>query len=392
VNILTTTINIKPEMIDWAIQRARLDDVAQQSSIIKRAFLWIDCKKKPTLPQLTQFAKKVMVPFGYLFLDSPPDEPLPIADFRTFDDKTPPRPSPNLLDTIYEMQARQDWMRENTLADEVGPVGFVGSISKSEAVETAAVQVRNNLGLPTNWNQDCKDTEECFRKLRQTADQQGILVFLNGTVGGNSHRPLDHREFRGFVLSDQFAPLVFINANDTKAAQLFTLTHELVHIALGESGLFNLHNFEAGQNKLEVHCNRIAAEFLVPSDRFQLAWNNHSPGMPISELAKNFRVSRLVIARRALDHKLISRDLFFAFYQKYKDEWEHSRERKKAEGRTGGNFYLTTRSRLSRRFSETVFSAVRAGELLYRDAYDLMGLNGKTFEKYRQFIQEGEDE
>jgi len=166
----------------------------------------------------------------------------------------------------------------------------------------------------------------------------------------------------------------------------------LVHLAFGESGLFNLRDFEAGQDELEIHCNKIAAEFLVPSDLFKLAWNNHLSGMPIAELARIFRVSRLVIARRALDHKFISRDSFFAFYQKNKDEWEHSKEKKKAEGKVGGDFYVTARSRLSRRFSEAVFSAVRAGELLYRDAYDLMGMNGSTFEKFRQFIQEGKDE
>ena len=311
-----THIDIKPEMIDWAIQRAQLDAVTQQSATIRRAFQWVNRQKKPTLSQLNEFAKKVMVPFGYLFLDSPPNEQLPIADFRTFDDKKPRAPSPNLRDTISEMQARQDWMRENALADEVGPVEFVGSISKFETIETAAIQIQNNLGLQADWQQDCKKTEDYFLKLRQAADQQGILVFINGTVGGNTRRPLGHREFRGFVLLDQYAPLVFINANDAKAAQLFTLAHELVHLAFGVSGLFNLRNFVVGQDELEIRCNKIAAEFLVPSSRFKIAWKEHSSGEPIVELARRFGVSRLVIARRALDHNFMSRDDFFAFYHK----------------------------------------------------------------------------
>ena len=384
-------VDIKPEMIRWAIQRAQFDAGAQQSKIVQRALQWENSPTKPTLPQLTEFAKKAMVPFGYLFLDTPPDEKLPIADFRTFDDKTPPSPSPNLLDTIYDMLARQDWMRENCLADEILPVEFVGSVSKHETIETAATQVQKNLGLPDNWNQGCKTSEDCFRTLRQAADQRGILVFLNGTAHGNPHRPLDHQEFRGFVLVDDYAPLIFINSNDTKTAQLFTLAHELVHLALGESGLFNLRNLEAGQNQLEIQCNKIAAEFLVPSARFNVAWKKQQPENRIDGLARIFGVSPLVIARRAFDLKFITKDYFFAFYQKYKANWEFLKEKKKAEGQSGGDFYVTTNSRLSRCFSQAIFEAIRCGKLLHRDAYDLMGLNGKTFEKFRKHIQEGKN-
>jgi len=175
-------IDIKPEMLNWAIQRARLGEDASQSAIIQRAHQWISGKKQPTLVQLDTFAKKVMVPFGYLFLDSPPEEPLPIADFCTFGDHPLPQPSPNLLDTIRDMQVRQDWMRDEMMGLEMEPVSFVSSIDKTATAETAAQQIRNSLGFPENWTQDCRDEDDCFTKLRQAADQLGILVFRNGVV------------------------------------------------------------------------------------------------------------------------------------------------------------------------------------------------------------------
>ncbi|MCL2624104.1 MAG: ImmA/IrrE family metallo-endopeptidase [Planctomycetaceae bacterium] len=389
-------IDIKPEMLSWAIKRARLGEDASRSAIIQRARQWISGKKQPTLVQLDTFAKKVMVPFGYLFLDSPPDEPLPIADFRTFGDQPLPQPSPNLLDTIHDMRVRQDWMRDEMIGLEMEPVSFVNSIDKTVTVETAAEQVRNSLGLSENWTQNCKDEEDCFAKLRQTADQLGILVFRNGVVGANNHRPLDCDEFRGFVLSDEYAPLIFVNANDTKSAQLFTLAHELLHLALGESGLFNLFRLEAGQNERERHCNKIAVEFLVPALIFETAWRDYASTLSfekiVARLANSFRVSRLVIARLALDRQLVSYKQFLAFYQKSRNDWEFLKERRKAEGKDGGNPYHTARSRLSPRFSEAVFAAVQSGELLYRDAYNLVGLQGKTFDKYRKLVLENKNE
>ncbi len=36
-----------------------------------------------------------------------------------------------------------------------------------------------------------------------------------GVVGSNTRRKLDIEEFRGFMLYDEYAPLIFINANDS---------------------------------------------------------------------------------------------------------------------------------------------------------------------------------
>jgi len=78
------TLNIKPNLIHWAISRAGYEH-GEFFEKFPRAQSWLKEDKKPTLPQLRDFAKKAHVPFGYLFLEEPPEEDLPIPFFRTLD-------------------------------------------------------------------------------------------------------------------------------------------------------------------------------------------------------------------------------------------------------------------------------------------------------------------
>ena len=390
---MATYIDVKPELIDWAIERARVDLRSELPPIIQKALTWGKNGEKPTLKQLTDFAKKVMVPFGYLFLETPPKEPLPIADFRTFKDQKPQRPSPNLLDTIYEMQARQEWMRETVLTEEIGPIEWIGCVSEKDSVEQAALKIRKHLQLGADWESGCKKR---FQQLRDSADNSGVLVFLGGRVGFGKRR-LDHTEFRGFVLVDEYAPLVFINSNDTQTAQLFTLAHELVHLAMGQSGLFNLPELYGGAREDEKHCNAIAAELLVPSKEFTDQWCNADKEEPIRLLARRFGVSTTVVARRALDHRFLSKEQFFRFYHSEEEDRLRRQEalaakREDGEKSTGPNIYTVLRRQMSPRFSHAVVEAARCGELLHRDAFDLTGLKGSTFREFARRIREGRDE
>ena len=104
-----TRVPVHPELLRWARQRAgrSVDDLVQHFPQLPA---WERGDKQPTFKQLEAFAKATHAPFGFLFLAEPPEERLPIPDFRTVAHGTV-RPSPDLLDTIYGMQRRQDWLR-----------------------------------------------------------------------------------------------------------------------------------------------------------------------------------------------------------------------------------------------------------------------------------------
>jgi Zn-dependent peptidase ImmA (M78 family) len=346
---------------------------------------WLDGVSQPSLRQLEDLAKATRTPLGYLFLREPPDEKLSIPYFRTGDGNAWQRPSADLLDTVQVMEQRQAWMRDHLVEQGHGPLPFVGSVRERKKPAEVSQMIRQTLGVEGGWASNCPTWSEAFRELLARAEEAGIMVTVSGIVGNNTHRKLDPAEFRGFVLVDDSAPLLFINGADSKAAQMFTLAHELAHIWLGKSAAFDLRELEPADDASEQACNRVAAEFLVPDDELRRVWNRaQATESPFDYLARHFKVSRIVAARRALDAGLISRDEFFAFYEEYQQQ-QLSTPRREA----GGNFYATQNLRIGRRFAEAVVRAAREGKLLYRDAYRLTGLHGETFEKYAERLTGG---
>jgi Zn-dependent peptidase ImmA (M78 family) len=208
------------------------------------------------------------------------------------------------------------------------------------------------------------------------------MVVINGVVGNNTHRKLSDDEFRGFVLSDTYAPLIFVNGVDAKAAQMFTLAHELAHLWLGQAGVFNLEALQPANNAVERFCDKVAAEFLIPTHEFKAAWSEAERAEePYQFLARQFKVSPLVAARRALDLGLIGKGKFLTFYRAYRED-----ERRKKSKSDGGNFYATQGVRIGKRFGDAVVRAVKEGRMLYGDAYALTGLRGRSFDKYAESL------
>ncbi len=84
----------------------------------------------------------------------------------------------------------------------------------------------------------------------------------SGIVGENNKRHLRVQEFRAFALVDDYAPLIFINNNDTNNGKLFSLFHEVAHIWIGNDDVFNDHYLSSDISDIEIFCNKVAAEII----------------------------------------------------------------------------------------------------------------------------------
>lgn len=380
------TVAVNPELIRWAIDRSGLSEEELRKKF-PRLSEWRAGDKQPTFRQLETFARATMTPFGTMFLDEPPDETLPVPDFRTKTDRPVDRYSPNLLDTLHAMQQRQAWLREWLIEEGAVELDFVGSAGASRNYKSVAQSIRQRLDLDADWAESLASWEDALQTLRRAIERIGVVVFSNSVVGLNNHRPLNPDEFRGFVLCDSYAPVIFVNDADTKSARMFTLAHELVHVWQGKDGLFNLEKMMPATEDSELFCNRVAAELLVPGYKLAQRWPEAQLTQhPFHTIARWFKVSPVVAARRALDLRLITKAQFFQFYERDRADWLDRKQAERRQKKSAGNFYATQNARLGRRFSAAVVRAARTGRISYQDAFRLTGMKGATFHAYAELV------
>lgn len=372
-------LELQPQVLKWARLRAglRVEDIASKLRVpVERVIEWEE-SGEIGFALVEKLAHHTRTPLGYLYLSEPPEELLTIPDFRTTRGRPVRRPSPELLETVHAMQRRVDWMREDLIDDGADPLPFVGAWRVGSPPHRVAADMRSVLDLAPGWAARRSTWAEALRFLRERIEDAGVMVVTNGVVGNNTRRKLDVDEFRGFAIVDEYAPLVFVNANDFVSSQIFTLAHELAHVFVGASGVSNVEVVELSPDETERFCNAVAAEFLAPRDEFRSVWAT-AAGDPFQECARYFKVSVLVAARRSLDLRLIEPEAFHDVHHRYQ-ELQSQMERRKGGG---GNFWHTQNARIGKRFGSAVVRAVREGRLLYREAYLLTGLSGETFSKF----------
>ena len=366
---MTPRVNVKPEVLVWARNRAALgvDELVIKFPKYKE---WESGKAQPTLRQTEALAKYVHAPHGYFFLSNPPDESLQLPDFRTIDGKPIQRPSPDLFDTIRYCQRRQDWYQEFIRIDGDGPLSFVGAASTNDSTDTVAAEIRRSLDLDHKERGNTSDWTHALREIVEKVESLGVLVMVSGVVLNNTHRRLKPEEFRGFTLADEFAPLVFINGADAKAAQMFTLAHELAHVWLGKSGLSDSRPNVLPKNEIEVWCNKVAAETLVPLHALREEYReNETLRSEMSRLTRRFKVSTLVMLRRIYDLKVLTRK---QFQDAYESEISQFRRR---TGSGGRNFTTTLTARVGKRFARALITDTLEGRTSFRDAFRMLGIS-----------------
>jgi Zn-dependent peptidase ImmA (M78 family)/DNA-binding XRE family transcriptional regulator len=352
----------------------------------ERIAAWEAGASRPTFRQAERLAQVTHVPFGTLFLSEPPDEKIAIPDLRTAARFRPPHLDADFKDVLRDVEFKLDWYRDYRKDHGHGPLPFVGRFTPSAEPAEVAEDMRRTLGLDRADCEAASTWEDYFRLLVARAEAAGVWVMRNGVVGNNNKRPLSVGVFRGFAIKDAIAPVVFVNGRDARAAQIFTLAHELAHVWLGETGISDPFGGRFGvgrrEGEIEELCNAIAAEFLVPGAECQSAWNQKI-GLEanVQRLSARFRVSRIVIAIRAQELGLIDTNKFDTFYQAEQRKWAKNRD----DTSVGGDYYRTVKARNGEHFLSAVLTSAMSGDLLLRNAGTLLNMTPKNLqEAYRR--------
>ncbi len=377
-------VKISDAVLQWIIHSIRLDSLPME--IADNLVKWASGEKTPTFNQVEKASRATGIPLGYFFLQIPPEEKIPLMEYRTVNSFSIDRPSRNLIDTIHDMEMIQSWTRDHLISEGIQPPQCVSLISENNDIFSCATKIRELLDLPIDWFTKCKAADDSFRFIRRAISNIGVLVMMNGVVGNNTHRVLDIDEFRAFAIIDQYAPLVFINANDSTNGRLFSLIHEFAHICLGENDFFNdRQSSVCPVSAIETLCNAIAGEILVPLNIFLDLWESeiekNSAEDVIVNLARVFRCGTIVIARKALDNRKIGGELYHKIAARAITAYRENKKRKKD---SQGDFYKTAASRIDQRFFRMLIRSVSEGKTLYSDAFRLTNTNRSTYTRLVQ--------
>jgi Zn-dependent peptidase ImmA (M78 family) len=333
-------IPITPGLVTWARERAGLS-LEEATQRFPRIADWEQGASFPTYPQLEQLSDLLKLPIAVFFFPTPPNVPAIRETFRTLPDVEFEHLPSRVRILLRKAKALQLNLAELTQgrnpAARLITRELVGGANTT--VEQLAATVRDYLGVSLEQQVQWSDDEEALKRWRSALFDVGIFVFKDA---------FRIEEFSGFCLFDEEFPIIYVNNSSTKTRQIFTLFHELAHLIFHTSGIDTLtdsyvSHLQGDAQRIEVLCNRFAAEFLVPTAVFNAAVRGREESEALAEeLAARFHVSREMIFRRFLDRGAIDEARYIAAAT----HWSGQRQ----GGGTGGDYYWTKLAYLGREY------------------------------------------
>ena len=361
--IMAKRISINIDTLSYYVEQSSITPALLQESIPDYD-QFIVGNKLPTYSQLEKISKLIKIPVGLLSLEKPVDVNTQRLSFRTHRSQEIMNMSPELRDTIIEMQEKQAFL-QNQIGESLNFAN--GQIARTTNYLIIAEYVRDKLSIPINHLPESKSAP--IRYFRDKISSAGVFIFFNGKIRDNPHRPLNPNEFRGFSLNSPNAPIIFINQKDSQNAQLFTLIHELVHLFIDNEGISSKdEQSDYSHTEVEALVNRVAAEILVPRLLFE-----RENTLNVEELANKYRVSRYVITRRLLDLGKINQNQYDDIINSI--EIDTSPRRRP----TGGNYGNNLKFRVDKTFFRFVHNALMQDRVSYTEAFRLIGTGYKGF-------------
>ena len=354
---------ITPSVLEWAIKRAGVS----AESIHKKAEQWVSGKARPTFKQAVDLAKTLQIPFGYLWLKEPPKEQEIIPDLRTIGNGGLAQMPLELKTAVNDVKQKQEWFKEYAKTNGILKCEAIGRFKGSDDTQEIADDVTARLEIQDLVGSGC-DKDRMLKNLIEKIEKLGILVMRNSILRGNTKKKLNLDTFRGFAIFDEFAPLIFINTNDSKAGQIFTLMHEVAHLWIGQSGISDSDIRE--NNKIELACNEIAAKILMPKTKIQKAFREFDDDRWLECIADRFSVSTLAVLNRLRSLSLLA---LRRYQELYNAELERLSRIPKTRPSGAPPPEVMVRVRNGYLFTFAVTSSVLSGDETYTNGASLLG-------------------
>ena len=377
---------VKPELIRWVRRNAGLSvsDAAKKAgtsvAIVRR---WEDGTVQPTVRQLRLLANATKRPLAIFYLAEPPRGFTALRDFRRLPGISVGTQTPALrLAVRLACERRQLALDLATDMNELPPALPIQA-SVEERVGDVARRIRGLLGISIQEQKSWKDSYAALNGWRHAAQQRGVLVF--------QARGVNVSEMRGFSVTEEPMPLIVLNSKDAPNGRVFTLLHEFCHLLLQKGGICDLK--DRGQkpekNPIEVFCNRVAAETLVPRRAFAQSpvVRDHPPGTEwqiaeVAALAKDFSVSREVVLRRLLTMGRLARSAYRSWRQTLTEEYEAAQT-----SQTGFASPVTSAvSGLGQSFVKLVLLSYHQDRITSRDVSEYLGVRLKHMAKIEERV------
>lgn len=307
---------ITPEVLKWAREKRiklELYHAAEKLKITpERLVAWESGSEQPTIAKLKEISKLYQTHISIFYLPKPPTNFKPLTDYRVLPThlETDAEQQYRLSANIIEAFERREMLLElYELLDEPPPE-ITLNLDRHVDPKHAAEKITEFLELNRAELQSASDPHAALKFWKKTIETKGILACQTSV---NTHLSIELETARGFCIAQRPFPVIVINPKDSPYGRIFTLIHELVHIALGESGIQNT-NPEVGHppnlDPIEIFCNQVAAEVLVPENELIKKITLPNLEVDLPKISKQFHVSAEVIMRRLLTLKKISQNTY----------------------------------------------------------------------------------
>ncbi len=371
-----------PRLLRWARERAGMsieEAAARIGKTPETLAAWETGEQAPTYLQLEALAETVYHrPVALLFFPEPPEEETPTSEFRTVPEFDLDSLAPDTHFAIRDAHAYLTSIRE-----------LAGGKSQAERLVTTdiranlnvdpqdlAQRVRAYLGVSPEDQFAWGSTRDAMAEWREAVEATGVFVIK---------RSFKQDEISGFCIFDAQFPLIVVNNSHPFTRQSFTLFHELGHLLFGVSTIAKtsqgyVDRFAGEARRIEVACNRFAAEVLVPQTVLSRLLRGSSADIDaIPDLATRFKVSRVVVLRRFLDRQVVDQTT----YERLAAEWDEDARSGSGEG---GNYYATKASYLGNALLKLAFGQYNAGKITAEQLSEHLDIKPKNMGKLEAFL------